>query len=274
MTGPRAHCHQAGTDPARTIELASLPNLRDLGGVPTGLGPTRWGQVFRSTALDRVTEADAPRLGELGIGLVIDLRGHYERRRFPDRLPAGCRYLALDVLADAEVTDPSIVGRVLSDPVGTTAWLSNGRSHQFMLNAYRDIVALPSALAAYRSLMLAMADPGCGPILFHCATGKDRTGWAAAMTLEIAGAPRAEIMSDYLQTTIEMAPVVGPILSQYERLGGDPEALRPLVSVAPEFLETAYRTVDEKFGSFRGYLHDGLALRPADVAAIRRRMLG
>jgi protein-tyrosine phosphatase len=274
VTAVPAQSHPDFDHGTRTIQLASLPNLRDLGGVPTAAGPTRWGQVFRSTSLDRITEDDAGRLDDLGIGLVIDLRGQFERDHFPDRLPSGCGYLALDVFADAQVTDPSIVGRVMSDPVGPPAWLADGRSEHFMLNAYWDLVALPSALAAYRTMMLAMADPGSGPILFHCATGKDRTGWAAAVLLEIAGAARADIMADYLRTTIEMEHVIGPILSRYERLGGDPEALRPLVSVAPQFLEAAYRAVAEQFGSVTGYLHEGLGLHPREVAAVRARLRG
>ena len=48
---------------------------------------------------------------------------------------------------------------------------------------YREIVSLPSACAAYHRLFSDLTQEEHRPALFHCATGKDRTGWAAASPL-------------------------------------------------------------------------------------------
>ena len=38
------------------------------------------------------------------------------------------------------------------------------------------------------------------PALFHCTTGKDRTGWAAAALLSLLGVPEDVIFQDYLRS--------------------------------------------------------------------------
>jgi hypothetical protein len=43
------------------------------------------------------------------------------------------------------------------------------------------------ALAGYRQLFSAIAGDAHTPAVFHCTTGKDRTGWAAASTLLLGG---------------------------------------------------------------------------------------
>lgn len=263
--------HLPGT--GRTIPLASLPNLRDLGGIPAGQAITARGQVYRSTALDRITDPDLYRLTGLGLRTVVDLRSQGERERFPDRLPDGVTYLTRDVLADANGTDPAILGRIMTDPLGTGSLLANGRSQQFMITAYEDIVRLPSARASYRDLLTTFADPASGPLLFHCTTGKDRTGWAAAILLLIAGATLDDVMADYLQTNVDLGPAVAPILDRYGQLGGDPESLRPLLSVQAEFLDAALTAMAADFGDLSGYLNVGLGLTDDQVAAVRDRML-
>ena len=52
--------------------------------------------------------------------------------------------------------------------------------------------------------------------------------------------------------------------------GGNPDALRPLLEVRAEYLHTALALVRERFGSFEGYLSDGLGLGDVEVEALRR----
>jgi protein-tyrosine phosphatase len=48
------------------------------------------------------------------------------------------------------------------------------------MQVYREFITLPSAEASYATLFTDLADPHMAPGVFHCTTGKDRTGWAAA----------------------------------------------------------------------------------------------
>ena len=69
------------------IELASLPNLRDIGGYPARGGRVRTGVLYRSTALDKLAGEDIAALGFLGIRTVFDLRTGGQRAAEPDKLP-------------------------------------------------------------------------------------------------------------------------------------------------------------------------------------------
>jgi hypothetical protein len=76
--------------PGARIEIASLPNLRDLGGWPTADGGrVRRGLLYRSVALDKLDEPGTAAVTRLGIRTVIDLRTEGERTAEPDRLPDG-----------------------------------------------------------------------------------------------------------------------------------------------------------------------------------------
>ena len=76
--------------PGQSIAIASVPNLRDLGGWPTRDGRrVRAGLLYRSTALDRLAGADMAAFAALGIRSVYDLRTEAERTVQPDQLPPG-----------------------------------------------------------------------------------------------------------------------------------------------------------------------------------------
>ena len=64
----------------RLLPLAGGRNFRDLGGYETEDGRTvKWGAVFRSGVMNRLTEEDYAYLSSLGIGSVYDLRTSQER---------------------------------------------------------------------------------------------------------------------------------------------------------------------------------------------------
>src|SRR5262245_46756760 len=73
----------------RHVVLDGAQNFRDLGGYATEDGRTvRWGLLYRSDNLARLSDADLERLHELGIKLVCDFRSAEEKAEEPDRLPS------------------------------------------------------------------------------------------------------------------------------------------------------------------------------------------
>ena len=180
--------------PGSLIELASLPNLRDIGGYATrDGGRVRMGRCTRSTELGRLTDQDLETFGRLGIRTVFDLRTEAEREAEPDRLPDGTQLVVCDVLADSQQTAPAELEAILADPSVADRVLGGGRAVELLEEAYRDIVSLPSALAAYRRMFTSLLDDAHRPALLHCTTGKDRTGWGAAATLTLLGVSKTDV---------------------------------------------------------------------------------
>src|SRR5947209_3803987 len=71
----------------RLVVLEGALNCRDLGGYPAaGERVTRWGRVYRSDALDQLTDDDLDRIEGLGIRLVIDFRVDREVDAAPTRI--------------------------------------------------------------------------------------------------------------------------------------------------------------------------------------------
>ncbi len=256
------------------LELATVANLRDLGGwrVPGG-GRVAPGLVFRSTDLSRLAEPDLSTFAGLGIRTVFDLRTASERLAAPDVLPQGAGYRALDVLADSTMSIPANLTTLLADPPSATRTLRGGGVGALFDVAYREIVTLPSARRGYRALFGELGTPHVRPALVHCTAGKDRTGWAAAVLLLLLGVRDEDVLADYLHTNDLLLPVLQPILDQFEAAGGDPAVLRPVLGVSPTYLEAAFDEVRRNYGSIEGYVAEGLRLSDEMVDGLRRNLV-
>ena len=260
--------------PGRSIALASVPNLRDLGGGPArDGGRVRTGLVYRSTELAGLEGADLAAFGALGIRSVYDLRTEAERTAQPDRLPPGTEYVVVDVFKDSADAAPAQLFRVLSDPRAAEEMLGGGKGAALFEGGYREIVSLTSARVGYRRLFSDLTREEHRPALFHCTTGKDRTGWAAASLLTLLGVPDDLVMQEYLLTNAQLLPAEQPLIDRFQAQGGDPDVIRPVVGVAPEYLEAALDEMRAKFGTIEGYFSEGLDLGEAAQKALRAALL-
>lgn len=261
--------------PDRRVPLASAPNLRDLGGIPVGDGAVRPGLIYRSATLSGLSDDDQAGFSALGVHAVYDLRTAGEREAAPDRLPAGVEVRGLDVLADSTMNVAARVSELMTDPSALAASLAGDGATSLFEESYRDIVRLPSALAAYRRFFADLADPDRSEtVLFHCTTGKDRTGWAAASFLLLIGADEDAVRADYLQTNADLLPALAPLLDQAEAAGVDRELLLPALGVQAEYLDAALAQVAEQFGDLAGYVTRGLGLDATVIDALRAKYVG
>lgn len=248
------------TEPGAQIPVPNLPKLRDLGGWSAAdRRRVRPGVLFRSTDLDRL-DTEHPAIARLGLRTVIDLRTEVERQTQPDRLPTGATQIVCDVLAGSTQSAPARLPRVIANPKDAEHILGGGKAVALFERGYREIVALPSAIVAYRLFFTTLVDDARRPVLFHCTTGKDRTGWAAAVTLTLLGVSPDDVMRDYLLTNEQLLPALWPVVERFRAAGGNPELLRPVLGVRPDYLNAAFDEMRTRFGSMGGYLTEGLGI--------------
>ena len=253
-----------------SIPILSLPNLRDLGGWPTtDGGRVRRGQVFRSTALHALADEDVASFSRLGVRTVYDLRTEAEKVKQPDRVPDGVEYCGLDVVADSPAAATALVMEVLADPQAGAELLGGGRGEQAFVDAYRELITLPSASSSYRRLFRELADPKHRPGLFHCTTGKDRTGWAAAALLLLVGVAEDDVMDDYLLTNAQLLPFLQPHFDRFAAAGGDGDVLLPVFGVEPKYLEASLGEMRAQYGTIQQYFTDGLRIDAPTQTALR-----
>lgn len=251
------------------LKLEGAPNFRDAGGWAAQNGRVRRGRLLRSSHLAGLTDADAERLARLSLALVCDLRLEEERQSNPNRVDpeTASRTRHFDIM-------PGSADRFRSQIMDGV--LTPGEAHQAMLDIYAELATKHTE--DYARLFRLTAEAPDGPILLHCAAGKDRTGWGVALLLLSVGVSREDVLADYMVSGSRF-PVEEEIrASQRDWIekGAPPveaDALRPLYSVDAGYLETGLDAASASAGSLEGYLRDALGVGPELRRALRARFL-
>ncbi len=248
----------------RTLALQGARNFRDIGGYPTDGGQSvRWGRVFRSNELSKLTAADIATIEALGVASVIDLRTAQERNQSPSA------WAPADIYGSPKDTLASVMRAILMG-AETLEGARASMTHYYsqIPDVYRDEFAA----------MFGRVLSGKSPILVHCTAGKDRTGVAIALLLASVDVPRATIIKDYALTET-LVPAAGAADAGHAPVGatrGWPELrLLPKVSIEafwgadPDYIQSALDSIDHKYGSIGAYLDRGLGISATDITRLR-----
>jgi len=172
-------------------------------------------------------------------------------------------------MADSPGASPAKLGELAAEPEEAAKLLAGTDVDAVFDRIYRELVSLPSALAAYGTLFRGIADESELPALYHCTTGKDRTGWATAVLLLVLGVPEDVVVEDYLLSNGYLRRRQEQLLRVFAQHGGDPERLEAMLGVKRQYLEAALAEMRSRYGDVEGYLADGLGL-DADAPRLLR----
>jgi protein-tyrosine phosphatase len=260
--------------PGTSLGIASLINLRDAGGYKTRDGlVVRTQLLYRSNQLTRVSPGDLKKIAALGLKTDYDLRTAGEREAAPDELPPGVKNVWLNVLADSKQDAPARIPKLLQTPREANAQLGDGKAEAVFIEAYRDFVSLPSARKAFRRLFTDLGAEDNLPALFHCTSGKDRTGWAAAALLTLLGVPDDVVMADFLRSNDYILPAYQKHIEAFTKAGGDPAIMTAILAVKAEYLKAAFDEMRTKYGTIEDYFSKALEIDAAGQKALRDRFL-
>ena len=217
----------------RRIALGKMENVRDLGGIASGDGFTQWGKFFRCAyPVNGMSEEERQGLLDMGITTVVDLRFKDEAAQKPNPL-----------LGDPRFT-------VIQNGPEDYAHVEGGTDYPRIYCDYERLCA-PHYKAVFEIFAHAP-----GGVIFHCASGKDRTGMVTGLLLSIASVNREDILSDYqVSSTYLDNPVAHPIPSNPENL-------------------ISYLALNDWFGGVETFLVNRCGLSQADYNTIRDRLLG
>ena len=247
---------------SRFVPLEGGFNVRDLGGYPASGGRTvRRGLVYRSGSLSSLTDADVISIKELCIQLIVDLRSTTERTHRPSRL------ISKTWTRDYDSSDADIV-RALRDPATTAV-----TARDLMIATYRRLIDEQAASFAHLFRQIARGEL---PVLFHCAAGKDRTGVAAMLLLELLGVHRQDIEDDYLHSRATVDHLIidaRASLAQYGIVDIDGAVLAPILGVERAYLDALFDEIEARFGTIEIYAYRQLGLTSSDLAGLRSHLL-
>jgi protein-tyrosine phosphatase len=205
----------------------ALLNFRDVATTP-GTDPLRPGRLFRSAQPFHLTVDEAEMIRDAGIRTVVDLRG-VEEQVPPDWDPL------LEVDPTIVVIRVPLSEQVMAAgpnlPGAKLLWSGEIAVGDFLGAFYRAVV--DHADLGLARISTAVADGG--PVLLHCAAGKDRTGTSVALLLALLGVSEEAIVADYLRTNEVADGILAQLSSgvpDAERV--DPRTMPPDLHTAPE----------------------------------------
>jgi protein-tyrosine phosphatase len=258
---------------ARRLALEGAFNFRDLGGFETTDGRRiRWGQVYRSDDLNKLTEADFKRLNAIGISLVCDLRWRGERKTSPTEWQDASPLFLLAPIG--EDLNKSIKESVEEQLAVYRDTLRSITDRQTLFR--QDYVETALGSAANIGAVIRAIETWDRPSLFHCAAGRDRTGITAAMLLRTLGVPNQTIASDflvsdrYLAEGDTLAPPPPPANAAQARVERE---FDEAVALDSRLIDTIFVGIDKRYGSFDAYRRDAMHITDADVVRLKARLL-
>jgi protein-tyrosine phosphatase len=252
------------------VRFDAIANFRDLGGHTTRDGArVARGRLFRSGHLAHASDEDVERLGDLGVRSVFDFRTLADiRSDGADRLPKGTRHLRLPMPDPARHEDlREIIGKTKPDEM--EAVFGDGKAAAMMVGSAAGLVR--ERREPYRIFLSELADSDGLPGLFHCSAGKDRAGWAGTIVLLALGVDEEQVIEQYLLSNQNLDDIRVRLQKNGDRGWG--RWLKPFLEVRREYIDASLAAVQADWGSFDGYLHEGLEITEAQRSRLREQLL-
>lgn len=259
-----------------------IDNARDLGGM-TGAGgrEIRPHRLLRTAHLHDASDADVARLKEeFNLCRIFDFRSMNEFNAVPDREIEGVQHHLLptiDMRAEQQTGKPIPDEAFLELDRHIVNYSFYPEVQMMAANMYPSLIRSEFSQLQYAAfLRLIIEAPEDGGILWHCAQGKDRTGWGAAFLMFALGVSREDIIEDFEQSNEHYRPIMNKLNADVlARGGGEAEmaVIQAFMGVStPNFISTL-DLIDREYGGMMTYLQDILCLTHDDLQTLRKRYL-
>ncbi|WCE31521.1 tyrosine-protein phosphatase [Vibrio sp. SCSIO 43137] len=237
----------------------------------------RQGVLYRSDQMHELSPADLDKMTALGIKTVVDLRSVEEVEHFPNKhIPSVTQTVNLPIGQDPadikNLIDPKLSQKVRK------MWFEGEFEQIEQLMEESGIDLATARTPRYvefatkfnhqisRFLHL-LANEDNYPLVFHCAGGKDRTGYIAAVTLLTLGYSEQDVINDYLITNMTGFNELKGLLDK------GLVALMPAGEARKEQINAALQAIKQHYGSFDNYRKNILKISDKEVEQIRANLL-
>lgn len=250
------------------LKFENILNVRDFGGHTTADGRSiKKGKLLRGAQLSKMSDRDETKLQNYDINLVVDLRHKPERERQGSKWPSKNRpnTFVYDDNASAHKDNKLapheiFIIRELTDPAD---------ARRYMMGSYTDRPNDPGFINVTGKSLKHMAETG-DHIYVHCAAGKDRTGTFAAILLLAMGVSKDDVIDEYMLTrkAVDISPILDAAAIKMEQQYGrpfDPDALRPIFGVEPDFLHASLNAM----GDIDVYSRNVLGLSTSQIESLK-----
>ena len=290
-----------------SLHLEGVMNAWQLGGYVTEDGrKVRENVLMRSGNLKDATEEDIKKLSEdYHVTTIVDFRDPGEIEMKPDQEVPGAENINIS-LADSEGggieafiammaaamglssdeagsdetgSDEAGSSEAGSDETGSSEAGSSeaGEIRQPVIRAQPDIYTRmfvkESTLTGFREFIdLLLEQDEDSVVLYHCSSGKDRTGTATLILLTLLGVDKETVLEDFAMTNIFMADEIESAVEEARKTTDDEEELRLVASdagVSIEYMEMAFEQGEEECGNMLDYIKQQFHVTDEEIARLR-----
>ncbi|MFK7933459.1 MAG: tyrosine-protein phosphatase [Saprospiraceae bacterium] len=242
----------------RLIPLKGTLNFRDIGGIPTQDGRVvKWGTIYRSGKLADLTKRDLRYFENLGIKTILDFRNDIEIEKDPDRYPTSydILYKQYPIGGKSGATYVAYEAKVRSGEV------TGSQSKDLFIELMRQFA--DSVAQDFKPVLDHIQNGNTTPLLYHCTSGKDRTGFATAMILSALNVDREIIVNDYMMSNFYRFKKIKGNLFKAKLVRMDAEMLSYVMQVNEDYINAVFTVIDEEHGGIDNYLTEQFGLTEA-----------
>lgn len=248
------------------IDYKGLRNTRDLGQFETTDGKSiKKGVIYRSGRIDKMSKKRIKKfLEEYNIKTIIDLRTQVEVSESKHFIyPQYVDYYHIPVLNQQFFGITHEINKMSKAMMEQRKKLSESYSAtNYMVEMYKSIVFEPSSQRHFSTIFDIFATQQEGAILFHCTSGKDRTGITSLFLLTLLGVSDEDILRDYeisnefnmkyTKNRIMLMNIFMPTSKRFKKL------MSAMLYTKKEYLEETIKAIKEKYGSVLNFMYEKL----------------
>lgn len=244
------------------IGFNSVENIRDLGGIKTIDGHVIKSKLLlRSSALNQLSSNEFSRLKkEFKLKTVLDFRSTKSALNKKDEIDDSVNYehiRVLDYLENHAYTEDIEVS-----------------PDEFFINIYRMLALSERSISAYQLFFTRVLNQKDGAILWHCTSGKDRTGIATVLLLSALGCDKKTIYDEHFLTNEITSPLLNKKMTEINKDDEDKIAYYEAYYIAKKkYIDEYYKALEGKYGSMDEYLKRAIGLSSESIFELKTRYL-
>lgn len=252
-----------------SIQFSKLANFREVGGLQTtDQMVIKQGMIYRSADLSRLTKQDILTFSTLGIQTICDLRTSSERKSHPPKIMEHDKIVHIPMQPDSMMPSKWTMFRML---------IAEGKSLSFtpiMKDVYQSM--LYERKKEIQQLFTLLSDEKNYPLMLHCTSGKDRTGFLSALIQLAAGVPVHTVLSEYMRSN-EGVKMLVKRQERFVRMMSlyrvSKEQIQPLLGVQQDYLEDVLNEMMDTYGSAERYLLEACDIPKAQLLKMKNILL-
>lgn len=262
------------------VPVQNVKNCRELGGYTTEDGCClKKGRLLRSGDLHDITPDGIRTLISMNINYIIDLRSEEECTARPDPMIPGMKYVNIPMIKQImpEYSASLLKWYADAEDQQEKEWIAaEFLSSIDMKRIYREIAVNPDSQKALSAVLKIMQSDDCTGVLFHCTSGKDRTGIISGILLHLLKIRPEQIEDDYFTSAVFTYYQSLAVIEEVYKNGIGSKAMKKalqFLNIEKSVPEYFFGEIMKEYESPDRYLQEILGITDSDIKKLNEKWI-